>query len=139
MALNKTPPSGVGGLFIMNYILSKIEQKGALFSLIFLGSFILHFFLPWWICTLVAFLAAFWQAKSGKQAFAVGGVAIGLLWGLTASFWHFASQGILSNKVAGMLGLPNGGLLTAILALIAGLVGGNAALSGYLVKSLFKK
>ncbi len=123
----------------MNYILSKIEEKGALFSLIFLGSFILHFFFPWWICALVAFLAAFWQAKSAGQAFAIGGAAVGLLWSLTASFWHFASQGILSDKVAGMLNLPNGGALTAILVLIAGFVGGNAALSGYLVRSLFNK
>jgi hypothetical protein len=120
-------------------ILAKIEEKGALFSLIFLGSLILHFFFPWWICALVAFLAAFWQAKSAGQAFAVGGAAVGLLWSLTASFWHFASHGILSDKVAGMLHLPNGGALTGILVLIAGLVGGNAALSGYLVRDLMRK
>ncbi len=124
--------------FIDN-ILSKIEEKGRLFSLIFLGSLILHFFFPWWICALVAFLAAFWQAESGKQAFAVGGAAIGLLWGITASFWHFASGGILSDKVAGMLHLPNGGALNAVLLVIASLVGGNAALSGYLVRGLFRK
>lgn len=123
----------------MDYILTKIEEKGALFCLIFLGSFILHFFFPWWICAVVAFLAAFWQAKSAGQAFAVGGAAIGLLWSLTASYWHFASQGILSDKVAGMLNLPNGGSLTALLVIIAGLVGGNAAMSGYLVRNLFSK
>jgi hypothetical protein len=124
--------------FIEN-IFGKIEEKGRLFALIFLGSLILHFFSPWWICALVAFWAAFWQAESGKQAFVVGGASIGLLWSLAASFWHFASQGILSDKVAGMFQLPNGGALTAILAIIAGLVGGNAALSGYLVRDLFKK
>ena len=124
--------------FIEN-IFSKIEGKGRLFALIFLGSLLLQFFLPWWICALVAFLAAFWQAESGKQAFLVGGVAVGLLWGLVASYWHFASQGILSNKVAGMFQLPNGGVLSAILIVIAGLVGGNAALSGYLVRGLIRK
>jgi hypothetical protein len=123
----------------MNNILTKIEEKGALFSLIFLGSLILHFFSPWWICALIAFLAAFWQAKSAGQAFVVGGAAIGLLWGFAASFWHFASDGILSDKVAGMLQLPNGGVLNGILLIIAGLVGGNAALSGFLVRSLFRK
>ena len=123
----------------MNYILSKIEEKGALFSLIFLGSLILHFFSPWWICALVTFLAAFWQAKSAGQAFTVGAAAIGLLWGLAASFWHFASGGILSDKVAGMLQLPNGGALNGVLLIIAGLVGGNAALSGYLLRGLFRK
>jgi hypothetical protein len=123
----------------MDFILSKIEEKGALFSLIFLSSLILHFFFPWWICAPVAFLAAFWQANSAKQAFIVGGAAVGLLWSLTASFWHFSSQGILSDKVASMLNLPNGGALSAILLVIAGLVGGNAALSGYLLKDLFRK
>ena len=123
----------------LDNIFAKIEEKGALFSLIFLGSLIFHFFFPWWICALVAFLAAFWQAKSGKQAFAVGGAAIGLLWSFAASFWHFASGGILSDKVAAMLQLPNGGALNAVLLVIAGLVGGNAALSGYLVRGLFRK
>ena len=119
--------------------LAIIEEKGTLFSLIFLGSFILHFFFPWWICTLVAFLAAFWQAKSAGQAFAVGGLALTLLWSLVASFWHFSSQGILSDKVAGMFHFPNGGALMGVVAIIAGLIGGNAALSGYLVRALFRK
>ncbi len=126
-------------MHFINNIFTKIEQKGALFSLIFLGSFILHFFFPWWICALVAFLAAFWQAKSAGQAFLVGATALTLLWGLASSFWHFSSQGLLSDKVAGMFNLPNGGVLASVVAIIAGLVGGNAALSGYLVRSLFKK
>ena len=120
-------------------IFTKIEEKGKLFSLIFLVSLILHFFLPWWICALVAFLAAFWQAKSAGQAFLVGAASLTLLWGFAASFWHFSSQGILSDKVAGMLHLPNGGSLMAVVALIAGLVGGNAALSGFLVRNLLRK
>lgn len=124
--------------FIDN-IFAKIEEKGKLFSLIFLGSLILHFFLPWWVCAVVSFLAAFWQAESGKQAFVVGGAAVGLLWSLAASFWHLASGGILSDKVASMLNLPNGVALTAALLIIAGLVGGNAALSGFLVRNLFRK
>ena len=123
----------------INNIFSKIEKKGALFSLIFLGSLILHFFFPWWICALVAFLAAFWQAKSAGHAFLVGAAALILLWGLVSLFWQFSSQGLLSDKVAGMFNLPNGGVLASVVAIIAGLVGGNAALSGYLVRSLFKK
>jgi hypothetical protein len=124
--------------FIDN-ILEVIGKKGALFSLIFLGSLILNFFLPWWICALVAFLSAFWQANSAGQAFAVGAAALTLLWGFVASYWHFSSQGILSDKVAGILNLPNGGMLMAVVAIIAGLVGGNAALSGYLVRGVFRK
>jgi hypothetical protein len=123
----------------MNNTLATFKEKGALFSLILIGSLILHFFLPWWICALVAFLAAFWQAKSAGQAFAVGAAALTLLWGFAASYWHFASQGILSDKVAGMLHLPNGVALMVVVAIIAGLVGGNAALSGFLVRGLFRK
>jgi hypothetical protein len=133
---------GWGAISTMQFIdnnFSKIEEKGKLFSLIFLGSLLLHFFLPWWICALVAFLAAFWQAESSKQAFLVGGAAIGLLWGLATSFWHFASGGILSDKVAAMFQLPNGLALNAVLMIIAALVGGNAAMSGYLVRALFRK
>jgi hypothetical protein len=126
-------------MHFIDKIFAKIEEKGRLFALIFLGSLLLHFFLPWWICALVAFLASFWQAESGKQAFAIGAASIGLLWSLAASFWHFSSQGILSDKVAGMFQLPNGGALTSVLLIIASLVGGNAALSGYLVRDIFRK
>lgn len=115
-----------------------LEEKGGLFSLIFLASLILHFFLPWWICALVAFLAAFWQAKSAQQAFLVGGAAIGLLWGMVAAFWHFGSGGILSDKVAGIFQLNSGILLNGVLVMIAALLGGNAALSGYLIRNIFR-
>jgi hypothetical protein len=123
---------------LINNILQKIEQKGLLFSLIFFGAFILHFFMPWWCCALVAFFAAFFAANSGKQAFLVGAAAIGLLWGLAASFWQIGSGGLLSNKVASLFSLPNGAALSGVLSIIASLVGGNAALSGFLVRRLFK-
>ncbi len=124
---------------LVDSMFERVAQKGALFSLIFLGSLILQFFLPWWICAAVAFIAAFWQANSARQAFLVGGAAIGLLWCVLALFWHFGSAGILSDKVASVFKLNSGLSLIGVVTLIAALLGGNAALSGYLVKALFKK
>jgi hypothetical protein len=124
---------------IIETVFQKIEEKGLLFSLIFISSLILHFFSPWWVCALVAFWAAFWQARSAGQAFAVGAAAIGLLWSLSATFWQVASAGILSNKVASLLQLSSGGQLLGVLTVIATLVGGNAALSGYLLRQVFAK
>ena len=120
-------------------IFTLLAKNTRLFALIFLGSLALQFFMPWWICALVSFLAAFWQAKSAGQAFFAGAFSLFLLWGFAASYWHFSSLGILSNKVAGMFHLPNGFALIALAAVLAGLVGGNAALSGYLVKEAIKK
>ena len=124
---------------ISENIFSLLAKNSRLFALIFLGSLVLQFFLPWWMCALVSFLAAFWLAKSASQAFWIGAFALFLLWALVASFWHFSSLGILSNKVADMFHLPNGIALIAVAAVLAGLVGGNSALSGYLIKGLFNK
>ena len=120
-------------------IISKKRENIRCFLFIFLSSLPLNFLLPWWVSALVAFVVAFWQAGSAKQAFLMGAAAIGLLWTFAASFWHFASHGILSNKVAGIFQLPNGLLLTIVVGLLAATIGGTAALSGYWVRQVFEK
>ncbi|MES2796415.1 MAG: hypothetical protein V4683_10635 [Bacteroidota bacterium] len=120
-------------------IISEKRENSRFFLFIFLSSLPLNFLLPWWVSALVAFVIAFWQASSAKQAFLMGAAAIGLLWTVVASFWHFASHGILSDKVAGIFQLPNGLLLTVVVGLLAAIIGGSAALTGYWVREVFGK
>jgi hypothetical protein len=49
------------------------------------------------------------------------------------------SEGILTERVALLFNLPSPVLLIAITALIGGLVGGIAALSGFFFRQLFSK
>jgi hypothetical protein len=109
------------------------------FLLIALLSFLLQFFLPWWIIAVVAFGVALWKASSGGNAFLSGFLAIVLVWTVMAGFIHIHTEGILSNKIAALFYLPSPLLLIIITAFIGGLVGGMAALSGFFVRKLFER
>ena len=109
-----------------------------LFLIILIVSLIAQFFLPWWIIAPVAFLAAFWKGNSGTSAFGAGLLALFVCWLGMALVTHFSGGDVLSNRVAQIFKLPNGLLLAIVSALVGGLVGGFAALSGYLVKDLMK-
>jgi hypothetical protein len=102
-----------------------------LFFLILAASFILQLFLPWWIIAPVAFGLALWKGASPRQAFWSGFGAIVFSWAATALVIHLRNEGILTAKVAGLFSLPFPALLIAITALVGGLVGGLAALSGF--------
>lgn len=102
-----------------------------LFLLIALLSLLLQLFLPWWIVAPVAFGLALWRGRSGWQAFGAGFGAVALVWLVSSAFIHLRTGGILTGKVAALLTLPSPLLLLVVTALIGGLVGGMAALSGY--------
>jgi hypothetical protein len=102
-----------------------------LFFLILAASFILQLFLPWWIIAPVAFSLALWKGTSSHQAFWSGFGAIVFLWAAAALVIHLRNEGILTAKVAGLFSLPFPALMILVTALIGGLVGGLAALSGF--------
>ena len=102
-----------------------------LFFLILAASFILQLFLPWWIIAPAAFALALWKGTSSRQAFWSGFGALVFLWAAAALVIHLRNEGILTAKVAGLFSLPFPALMIMITALIGGLVGGLAALSGF--------
>lgn len=110
-----------------------------LFLLIALLSFILQYFLPWWIIAIVAFGLAFWKGSSAGKAFLAGFLAIIVVWAAMATFTHIRTDGILTSKIAALFNLPVSALLIVVTAIIGGLVGGIAALSGFYTRQLFIK
>ncbi len=110
-----------------------------LFILIAVLGFVLQFFLPWWIIAVVAFVIAAWRGRSTKQAFFSGFGAIMLVWVAKSLFTHIQTEGVLTDRVAVLFNLPSPFLLILVTALIGGLVGGVAALSGFFFKQLFVK
>jgi hypothetical protein len=110
-----------------------------LFLIILILSFASSYFLPWWVAAVIAFLAAVFIGKTSGRSFWSGFGAVFVVWVILALFKSIPNDNILASRVIQLFPLPhNWVLLLVITALIGGLVGGMAALSGILMKKAFK-
>lgn len=101
---------------------------------------VMGYFFEWWTVAIAAFIGGVIFGKSSGETFAKGMAAITTLWTVMVCYHHFSTQGILSNKIAEILPVGgNVGLLIVITAFIGGLVGGWGAMSGVLIRNLFRK
>ncbi|HVW98800.1 MAG TPA: hypothetical protein VHA56_22725 [Mucilaginibacter sp.] len=110
-----------------------------LFFIILILTFASGYFLPWWVVAIAAFLPAFFIGKTPGKSFLAGFSAIFIVWTVLALFKSIPNDNILAARVATLFQLPNWVLLLLITALIGGLVGGMAAMSGVLLKRAFDK
>lgn len=103
-------------------------------------SFALGLFLPWWSIAIACFLVALTIRIKPGGAFLAGFLALFLLWGWLSFYISQQNDHVLANKVS-MLVLkkkdPN--MLMLLTGAIGALVGGFSALSGSLLRSMFKK
>ena len=123
-------------------VLVKIKELFAspLTASIVVLAFIMGYFFDWWTVAIAAFIGGFFFGTSSGETFAKGATAVTTLWLLMTWYHHFTTQGILSNKIAQILPVGgNVGMLIAATVFIGGLVGGWGAMSGFLVRSLFRK
>jgi hypothetical protein len=111
-----------------------------LFLVIFVVSFIGSYFLPWWAAAAIAFVAALFIGKTSGKAFWSGFGAIFVLWLILALMKSMPNENMLASRVIQLFPLPHQWILILLIsALIGGLVGGLAALSGVLTKKAFAK
>jgi hypothetical protein len=111
-----------------------------LFLVIFVVSFIGSYFLPWWAAAAIAFVAALFIGKTSGKAFWSGFGAIFVLWLILALMKSMPNENMLASRVIQLFPLPHQWILLLLIsALIGGLVGGLAALSGVLTKKAFAK
>jgi len=101
------------------------------FIAIALAAFILELFMPWW-CIAIAALAGGYALKS-KANFLAGLLGISLLWLIKAWMLDAAASAPLTERVAAIFSLSKP-LLLLVTALLGGLVGGFAAMSGGALK-----
>lgn len=111
--------------------------------------FFLHFFvllsavalfqwlLPWWVLVPVAALVAWLlPLRSALAHFAVGFLAIALLWGLSAAWLNAQNEGILAERIGALFqGLSAAGLIW-VTAILGGLLGALGSLCGYMIQRL---
>jgi hypothetical protein len=111
-----------------------------LFLIILILSFASGYFLPWWVVAIAAFLAAFFIGKTSAQSFWSGFSAVFIGWTVLALFKSIPNDHILASRVVQLFPLPHNWIwLLLITAIIGGIVGGMAALSGVLLKRAFAK
>lgn len=88
-------------------------------------------FLEWWSIAVVAFLVALLIPQKLSMAFFAGLLGIVLLWVSVALWFDIPNNSILSKKIAELFKLGGSSLLLlTVTALLGGLVGGFAAMSG---------
>ncbi|MCF0038455.1 hypothetical protein [Dyadobacter fanqingshengii] len=107
------------------------------FLIILLITALLQIVAPWWVVAIVPFLVFLIRQTNASNAFWTGFAAIALLWMAYGFYLHFLSDGAMSDRIAGIFSLPNGIVLLLISALVGGLTGGLAGLSGLLVRRIF--
>ena len=96
-------------------------------------SWLLQLFLPWWTMAIGAFATGLAFQQSGFKSFVAGLLGVGLLWFAMAWYIDSSTGSILSSKVAAIFPTKTVGLLMLITAILGGLVGGLASMSGGLI------
>lgn len=106
------------------------------FLLTALLSFIFSLWFDWWIIAIIAFLVALLVHQKGWKAFLAGFLGIFILWAILAEWIDIKNDGNLSGKIGELLSVGNHPLLVVFAsALVGGLVGGFAAMSGSYLRS----
>ncbi|MDB5134899.1 MAG: hypothetical protein JWP37_1502 [Mucilaginibacter sp.] len=110
-----------------------------LLLIILVLSFACSYFLPWWMIAIIAFLAAFFIGKTSGRSFWSGFGGVFIAWSILVLLKTVPNNNILANRVIQLFPLPHHWIfLLLITALIGGLVGGMSALSGVLMKKVWK-
>jgi len=93
-------------------------------------NFFLGIYMPWWFIAIAAFVVALLVVQRPLPSFLSGFLGIFFCWLIVAWARNSGNDGILANKISHVL--PLGGstaLLILIPSIIAGVVGGLAAMS----------
>ena len=100
--------------------------------IILIAGFILEMFLPWWSIAIAAFVGS--AVIRSKASFIAGFIAIALLWSMKAMLIDFSSSSDLPERVATIFPLQRKTWLFVFTAVLGGIVGGFAALTGALLQ-----
>ena len=97
------------------------------FILIIILAYLLELFLPWWSIAIAAFIGGLTFNTSAN--FLAGFIAIALLWIIASLLIESSAAAPLTDRVAQIFKAPKPALF-AITAVLGGLVGGFAAMTG---------
>ena len=102
-----------------------------------LVAFVLGLYLPWWGIAIAAFVVSAAIPQKPTFSFLSGFLGVFLLWEVLAWWIDNKNNGILSQKVAALIGLGNSSVLLIVITSVVGaLVAGFAALAGTYLRRL---
>ena len=114
---------------MLKYVLSIIVTA--------LVAFVAGLYLPWWGIAIAAFLVSAAIPQKPAFSFLSGFLGVFLLWEVLAWWIDSKNNGILSQKISGIMGLGGSSvLLIVITSLVGALVAGFAALAGSYARRL---
>lgn len=102
------------------------------FVAILFSSHLLALFMPWYCIAIAAFVMGY-MLKSNAN-FLAGFLAIAALWTFNAWLVDSSSTSDLGDRVADLFALQHKFILFLVMAVVGGLVGGFAALTGSLLR-----
>ena len=97
---------------------------------VLLISLLLQSFLPWWTMAVGAFAVGLLFRQSGFHSFLAGLLGVGLLWFGMAYYIDSSTHSVLGSKMALIFPVQTAGMLILVTAIIGGLVGGFASMTG---------
>ncbi len=115
--------------------MSIVKKIMLLALLVLIGAFILNLFLPWWSIAIPGLLIGFQFKEKPIPSFLWGFLGVFLLWGGQALYIHIVNEGILSGRIAEMLGVGSPIMVIVITGVLGGMVSGLATLTGSLIKT----
>lgn len=101
-------------------------------TVIALLAYLLELFMPWYSLAIAAFVIGY--ALNSNANFLAGFLAIALLWFVAAWMIDHSSASDLADRVALIFPVKQKWLLFLVTAIIGGLVGGFASLTGSLLR-----
>jgi hypothetical protein len=107
--------------------------------IILFSSAFLQWFGPWWLIALPCIGVGFFHNLRGRRAFFTGFIAIATLWLGYAEYLNARNHQLLAGKMAELFHLPSVTLMLLVTAVLGGLAGGLATLSGFELSRLWKK
>ena len=95
-------------------------------------------FYHWWFILIDCFVAALLVGKQAGSAFLSGFLGVGVVWLGQILYTNSMNEGLLLDRIGILFGLK-GYWIIIITILIGGITGGFSALTGYHLKTLWKK
>jgi hypothetical protein len=94
---------------------------------------LIQYFFPWWVLAIGCMAVGYFFATPGWQSFFAGLLGVALVWGGLAYWIDQSTQSALTERVARLFPTQTVPLLMLVTALVGGLVGGFASLTGSLI------
>ncbi len=108
------------------------------FFILLLLTWVLNLIFPWWIGVFPALAIGAIYFNRWIHAFLIGFSGSGMAWFIQAFYIHVMNEGVLTQRIATMLQVDTPENVLLITFLVGGLIGGVAAVSGFLFKAALK-